>query len=201
MVDLKLGAKTYSGIDRLQISKADSSGVVDFMESDSFNTILSGGAVDGLYENPYLTKLGKFFPYFASFTTVYLPNVTQLSDTNVGSWQSCVNLIMPKLESAADQLTWASNTLKVVDFSSLTAVGTYGLNGNKLTSIILRGNTVPTIGNVANQSANKPTVYVPSAMLSAYNADSSWSSLVSTKEWTITALEGSQYEDPDWFRT
>lgn len=202
MNDLKLGTKTFTGIDRVQINKADSSGVVNFMESNVFNSVLGGASGGDYYENPYLTTLGIWgVQYAARFSTVYLENVEQLANQSVGAtYLSCTNFIAPKLRSVANQFTWNSS-VKVVDFTALTEVGTYGFSGSRLEAIILRGNTVPTVGNVNMQSSHKPTVYVPSSMLSAYNADSSWASLVSTKEWTIAALEGSQYENPNWFKS
>lgn len=203
-VNIKFGSEVFNDVERIQISKADSSGAVNYMPFDEVLSIMSGasGAGGAYYENPYLTRLGDVGCFFISyFTTVYLENVEQLgSGVQTGANKlKCVNFIAPKLTSIANYLTIGGD-VKVVDFTALTACGARGLAGSSLEAIILRGNAVPTISDIAQQSANKPTVYVPSSMLSAYNADTSWASLVSTKEWTITALEGSQYENPTWFK-
>ena len=203
MVDLKLGNQTYNGIDRVQINKADSSGVVNFTPSDDLFAAMSGTVVVGLYENPYITAMSASAMGIANmFTTAYFANVTQfVSARGLGAVNkcSCKYFIAPKLQ-VADNISW-NGEVNVLDFTDLTSAAYYSFSSSNLTAVIIRGtNTVPTVGSAANQKANV-TVYVPSSMVSAYNNNSGWAALVSDKGWTITALEGSQYENPDWFRT
>lgn len=206
MVDLKLGNTAYNGIDRIQISKSDSSGVVNFAPSDELFGAMgaASGYVSSYYENPYITTLSPAGAFLISnFETVYLPNLTSMvANANLGNINrlSCKNFIAPKLTMSPDQLTNGGN-VEVVDFTDLTGMRYYAMGGSELTAVILRGNTVVDLSPNAANFKSGVTAYVPTAMLSAYNADTLWAGLVSSKNWTITAIEGSQYENPNWFKS
>lgn len=201
MVDLKLGNTTYSGIDRIQISKADSSGVVNFTPSDVLFAALQGEKVGGLYENPYLVALSKGITQIAiAFDTVYLPNVVGASTTLYGGANSigCKRFIAPKLTKSA-QISW-NGQVEIMDFTDMPTIEDYAISGSNLHSIILRKDTMVTLAHPDHQGTHTQTIYVPSSLLSAYQADTNWSQLLS-KGRTFAAIEGSAYEDPDWFRT
>lgn len=200
MADVKLGNTTHTGITRLELTDAEQNTVL-FMEADDFLGVLSGGSGYDYFENEDLTSISAFAThyFFSKFTTVYVPNVTGIAGTP--NWLRCENFIAPKLTTTGVSLTNGGvGRLKIVDFGALESVGNYGLSGGGLTTVILRGNTVPTVSNVNNQTANI-TVYVPEAMLASYQADTTWQSLVSNKNWTLVKIEGSTYEDTDWFKT
>lgn len=201
MVDLKLGSTTYSGIDRVQISKADSSGVVNFTPSDVLFAALQGEKVGGLYENPYLVTLSKPMTLISlAFDTVYLPNVVGSSVVYYGGANSvgCKRFIAPKLTKSA-QLSWGGD-VQIMDFTDMPTIEGYGISGTKLHSVILRKDTMVTLAEPDHQGNVTQTIYVPSSLLSAYQADSNWSQLLS-KGRTFAAIEGSAYENTDWFRT
>lgn len=202
MANVKVGSTTYTGVNTLELINASTNDSVSFAEADDFMEIMAGGSGYDYYENSQLTSISQWAThwFFSRFTTVYLPNVTTLAQNNANHL-NCENFIAPKLTSVANQLTnGGAGKCKIVDIGALTEIGTYGFSGGGLTTIILRGNTVPSCSSVNNQKAGV-TVYVPSAMLSSYQADTTWQSLVSSKNWTLTALEGSQYEDTDWFKS
>lgn len=201
MVDLKLGSTTYSGIDRVQISKADSSGVVNFTPADDIFAVFNGTKVGGLYENPYVTGMsGALDALLAGFDIAYLPNVVTLSNNihdnpnklKVGTF------VAPKL-TKSNQLSWNGN-VKIMDFTDMPTIGDYGISGTQLHSVILRKNTMVTLDHPDHQGTVTQTIYVPSSLLSAYQADTNWSQLLS-KGRTFAAIEGSAYENTDWFRT
>lgn len=202
MVDLKLGSTTYSGIDRVQISKADSSGVVNFTPSDDIFAVFNGTKVGGLYENPYVTGMSRALSVLlAGFDIAYLPNVVSLSSAiqdNVNSLK-VGTLVAPKLQSSG-ALSW-NGSVKVMDFTELKTIEAYGISGTKLGTVILRGNTMAQLNNnVTSQGNVTQVIYVPQSLLSTYQADANWSQLLS-KGRTFSAIEGSAYEDTDWFRT
>lgn len=201
MVDLKLGNTTYSGIDRIQISKADSSGVVNFTPSDDIFAVFNGTRVGGLYENPYVTGMSKVLSVFlAGFDIAYLPNVVSLSNVIDGdpNYLKVGTLVAPKLTSSG-MISW-NGTVKVMDFTAVTAINNYGISGTQLGTVILRGGTMVTLARPDTQGNITQTIYVPSSLLSAYQADANWSQLLS-KGRTFAAIEGSAYENTDWFRT
>ena len=208
MANVKIGNTTYSNVDNVQLKDADNVGeVTNWMQSDDFNKVLSGQTINKLYENEYLTVANTTaIYYFCAFDIVYVPNLMSFS-TNVGYNEnnnptrlSCKKFIAPKLTTTGSQLTYFGS-VNVVDFTDLIEVANYGFAGGSLTAIILRGDTVPTVGSPSAQSSNHPTVYVPSAMLTSYQNNAAWTSLVNDKGWTLTALEGSEYENPEWFRS
>lgn len=200
MADVKLGNTNHTGITRLELTDSEQNTVL-FMEADDFLGVLSGGSGYDYFENHDLTAISAFATryFFSKFTTVYVPNVTGIA--GVANWLNCENFIAPKLTTTGVSLTnGGAGRLKIVDFGALETVGNYGLSGRGLTTVILRGNTVPTVSSVNNQTANI-TVYVPEAMLASYQADTTWQSLVSSKNWTLVKIEGSTYEDTDWFKS
>ena len=86
-------------------------------------------------------------------------------------------------------------SLKKVDFganfTSLKATAPFA-NCTALETVILRYNGVVAANNgVFSPSTNGVTVYVPSAQLAAYQADSVWSTQSNV---TFAAIEGSEYE-------
>lgn len=200
MADVKLGNTTHAGITRLELTD-DEQNTVLFMEADDFLGILSGGSGYDYFENTDLTAISAFATrhFFSKFTTVYVPNVTSIAGT--ANQLNCENFIAPKLTTTGVSLTnGGAGKLKIADFGALATIGNYGLSGAGITTVILRGDTVPTVGNVSNQKANV-TVYVPEAMLTSYQADTTWQSLVSSKNWTLVKIEGSAYEATDWFKS
>lgn len=200
MADVKLGNTTHAGITRLELTD-DEQNTALFMEADDFLSVLSGGSGLDYFENSDLTSISAFATryFFSKFTTVYVPNVTSLAGT--ANQLNCENFIAPKLTTTGVSLTnGGAGKLKIADFGALATIGNYGLSGAGITTVILRGNTVPTVGNVSNQKANV-TVYVPEAMLTSYQADATWQSLVSSKNWTLVKIEGSTYEATDWFKS
>ena len=199
MANVKVGSTTYTGVSRTDMINAGTNASVYFMESDAFMSIMAGGTGGDYYENPYVAQIGSWAcGHFLKFTKVYLPNVTTCIQ-NGARFMGAETIILPKLTDTTNQL-FNNSVTKVIDLGALTAIGNYGFSGSKIEKIILRGNTVPTVGNVNNQHGSV-AVYVPTAMLSSYQADTSWASLVSSKSWTLNALEGSAYEDPDWFKS
>ena len=78
MKDLKIGGAQFEDVDRIQLNKADITGVVNFMESGDFMDVMQrpyrmSSTKKTLYENQYLTTLGDSGATFlADFTTAYL---------------------------------------------------------------------------------------------------------------------------------
>lgn len=201
MVDLKIGGATFEDVDRIQLNKADLTGVVNFMEQGDFMDVMQSSypmtTKKTLYENKYLTTLGDSGATFlADFTTAYLPNVTALSYSRLPNTLNCTKIILPKLKTVTQFFT-AQGKCEVIDLTEVTTIENNVFAGTYLSAVIIRGNAVPTL-NATGAKASGVTLYVPTAMLSSYQADTAWSTLTG---WTFTALEGSAYADPDWFRS
>ena len=201
MVDMKIGGATFEDVDRIQLNKSDLSGVVNFMESADFLDIFEGpnplNPQLTLYENPYLTTLAEAGAHYVSnYVTVYLENVTYLGFQGVWNVVNCKKIILPKLGTLRSHFTYNASC-QCIDLTAVTAIEHHSLAGNSLATLILRGNSVPTL-ETTGQRASGITVYVPTAMIASYQADTNWSAMTG---WTLTALEGSAYESQDWFRS
>lgn len=205
MVDLIIGGETFEGVDRIQLNKADLTGVVNFMEAADFLDVMGTEMTtkNPFYENPYLTTLGESGAAFVSaFTTVYLENVQTIGFTRIPDTLKCIKIILPKVLTVPQHFTYASGSnakTELVDLTDVTSIENHSLGSTKLSTVIIRGGSVPTV-NTTGQRATGVTLYVPSTMIASYQADTNWAALF-TGGWSVSALENSAYASPDWFRS
>ena len=202
MVDLKIGGETFEDGDRIQLNKADLTGVVNFMEEADFLDVAGTdmSTKNPFYENPYLTTLGESGAAFLHFTTVYLENVQTIGFSRIPDSLSCIKIILPKVLTVPQHFTYGSNVkTELVDLTDVTSIENHSLGSTKLNTVIIRGGSVPTV-NTTGQKATGVTLYVPSSMIASYQADTNWAALFSGG-WSVSALENSAYASPDWFRS
>lgn len=203
MVDLIIGGETFEGVDRIQLNKADLTGVVNFMEAADFLDVAGTEMTtkNPFYENPYLTTLGESGAAFVTgFTTVYLENVQTIGFSRIQNAISCIKIILPKVLTVPQHFTYGANVkTELVDLTDVTSVENHALGSTKLSTVIIRGGSVPTV-NTTGQRATGVTLYVPSSMIASYQADTNWAALF-TGGWSVSALENSAYASPDWFRS
>lgn len=203
MVDLKIGGATFENVDRIQLNKADLTGVVNFMEASDFLDVAGTEMTtkNPFYENPYLTTLGESGAAFVTgFTTVYLENVQTIGFSRIQNALSCIKIILPKVLTVPQHFTYGSNVkTELIDLTDVTSIENHSLGSTKLSTVIIRGGSVPTV-NTTGQKATGVTLYVPSSMIASYQADTNWAALFSGG-WSVSALENSAYASPDWFRS
>lgn len=93
----------------------------------------------------------------------------------------------------------SGGTKAVVDLGNCASLGTNALNYANESCFIFRKTdgicTASASNSISSIGASCPA-YVPSALLDTYKAASNWS----TKADYIFALEGTPYEDPDWWK-
>lgn len=153
---------------------------------------------------PNLTQLrGKIFNGCSSLKNCNFPKVIKIEGDQVIEKTAVETLVFPAFTGAVYSNALRYNTsLTAVDLNACTS-----LNGNcfygctALATLIIRGNSVPTMGNI-NSLTNTPfasggsggTLYVPSAMISNYQAAANWSTILGYSTNSIAAIEGSEYE-------
>jgi len=112
----------------------------------------------------------------------YVP-VKRLADNKVGYYDSVNGVFkLPvgnELTSGAEIPPVETNSIESADLD-VTEIGAYAFFNNKLSSLTLRADQVVTLGESALDGTpiadGTGTVYVPSDLVSAYEADSNWSS-------------------------
>lgn len=149
------------------------------------------------------------FYQFTGITSVVVESSCSLG-TNAFYDCSAMTLFVSQVGTTfSGSSTISRNTnLKTIDIKTNTINKSLALSQNaKLTSLILRRSdaiTTVTQTNAFNGSisTSKPLhVYVPSALKATYEAATNWSTWVGNGTIIFEALEGSQYEDPDWWKS
>lgn len=159
---------------------------------------------------------GYAFQNCTSLTTIHFPNLETLYA--VCCFMGCTNLKMacfPKLGTTNKTRYFYSQTFKnctsleVADLSMLGRAETsHGLPGQdfmncqSLKAVILRndsnicylGNVNVFQGSAFDSTGTGGTLYVPSALISTYQAATNWSTILSYANNSIKAIEGSIYE-------
>ena len=145
---------------------------------------------------PAVTK-ANYNEQFCNCTSLQSVNVPLLANTSQNMFKNCTSLeeiVLPAVTGVGIAMFEGCTALKKVDFGEgVTAVGNGQFkNCTALETVILRYNGVATNSNKAfNSCVNGVTVYVPSAQLEAYRANSQWTADTNV---TFAAIEGSEYE-------
>lgn len=143
--------------------------------------------------------------------TIVLPECTRIGNYAFGATSSgntyIKRVIIPKTTSVGTYAFAKDTELEVVDCktASITSYLFYGCSSLK--NLILRRTTMTGMTSTVNNYAFTGTpfktagsgakIYVPSALLNTYKTDSVWKAYSAY----FTALEGSPYEDEDWYKS
>lgn len=152
---------------------------------------------------PLLTTLGmSMFAFCTNLTSVYLPSVTWYDS---GPFHRCDKLTVIALPSISGAIKGIGQTgnLTTLDYGGGTSIDAKAFNSSeKLSTLILRNSQVTTLSNVNVFGTSHPfgasgtggTLYVPSALISAYQSATNWSTILGYSTNSIQAIEGSIYE-------
>lgn len=176
MNNVKVNGNTYNSIERIRLTSADG-GTVDFCDAKIYDSLLAGGSFD-IY-NTVTTKL-VYCRFSVGAYTVNFPNVTTVG-ANCFMASSVTEIKLPKVATIGSTMCGnAGNLVKCdlgEDLSALPSQAFYGTS--KLAALILRHKGIASLGTDAfkNSAIASGTgyVYVPSAQVEAYKADSAWS--------------------------
>lgn len=129
------------------------------------------------------------------------------SPINQGAFRNCSNLLtvsMPKLANTVTQYSmYNCPKLHTVDVGNATTIQSNTFGGSSaLKKLIIRRSSVCSLQNVSAfgstpfaNNGSGGTLYVPSALISAYQAASNWSTILGYTNNQIVALEGSEFEN------
>ena len=121
-------------------------------------------------------------------------------------FRGCVNLIdvnLPELTVVPNTAFYDCTNLEFLDFSKVNTIQVSAFGYTKLKTLILRNNSVVTLINVNSfnytpfgNTGTGGKLYVPQSLISAYQNNSMWSSLLALNANNqILAIEGSPYEN------
>ena len=198
-VNISQDANGYIVVD----SVAPSGGGTDYLAAYLNGTLTSysSTAVTSLYQDAFRED--------SVLTSVNLPNCTSINNT---AFYNCQNLgptlTFPSLVSIG---TSNANGYEFEKCYALTGIDVGNSNTNitrfgatatferctNLTIIIIRSpNVAPIQSNTfANGGFPSGTLYVPSSLVNSYKNATNWSSHITNNSITVTAIEGSVYEN------
>ena len=185
------------------VDSAAPSGGIDYLAAYLNGTLTSYSSttVTSLYQDAFREN--------SVLTSVNFPNCTSINNT---AFYNCQNLgptlTFPSLVSIG---TSNANGYEFEKCYALTGIDVGNSNTNitrfgatatferctNLTTIIIRSPNVAPIQNntFANGGFPSGTLYVPSSLVNSYKNATNWSSHITNNSITVTAIEGSVYEN------
>lgn len=146
----------------------------------------------------------------SALTSVFVPKLKTMAANNFANCTSLRVVVLPSFTNYGNNGNFDGCTaLEVVDYAAET-INTRSFfsqkehqNNTALETIIIRAtNAVANLGNLNNLTGTPfadggtgGTLYVPSALISSYQAATNWSTILGYTNNNIAAIEGSQYED------
>jgi len=153
---------------------------------------------------PILTDLVQ--ASFGTMTSLEKVFLSSLSVIPAYCWDACSNLLTVVIPNSASTggygIFRGCSKLAAVDINQ-GQIQNNTFNGcSVLKTLVIRSNSVESLRNL-NAFGNSPfasgksggTLYVPSALISSYQAASNWSTILGYANNNIQAIEGSQYEN------
>lgn len=163
---------------------------------------LSGNVVTELsYDGNSLQKYALYSQ--SALTSLSLPNVQAIGDYALASLSAYTGAIVIPKATTINASAFHSTKMSSLDIRGTSIAGAAFYSCSNLTVVVLRNTSLVTLasGNAftgtwfASDDASKPTtLYVPSALISAYQSATNWSTVLARAGKSIVAIEGSYYE-------
>lgn len=163
----------------------------------AYNTGMSQLTITGA------TLSGSYHLIGATINTVVMPNATSLIASGFRG-SAIKRFIAQNMTGMASNSLRDNSAIKYVDLYGGSAIGVYCLNTMTNGVIILRNTSDITPlqdGTVFGNKANTATVYVPEILMNSYASATQWSTKIANGYITLAKLEGSIYEDTDWWKS
>lgn len=193
------------GYDVNALADGSISGAIEITASNIRENFFKGLSHITSISCPNVTRLsGGFASSCSALVSVSCPNATTINSTQ--QFISCTALTsvdLPLLTVPGGNMFQGCTNLEFIDLPSITRMNVsrvfYGCN--KLKTIILRYSSVVSLNSdaltntpFAGYNSLTGTCYVPSSLISSYQAASNWSTLYNNGTCSFVAIEGSQYE-------
>ena len=181
MANIKINGNKYNNIERVNFVGADGTSKVSFMDASILENLASGIAIDEYHDTQITSILNKYVLREANIGVVDMPNVTSIVAQGFYGCKAR-EIRFEGLESLPTGSTFImmTNLTKAVIGAKLTQLTQQVFNGcSALATLVLRYDGVVTMANdvLKNTAIANGTgyVYVPSAQVDNYKANSGWS--------------------------
>lgn len=154
---------------------------------------------------PGVTRLrgDNTFGCWPNLQSLIMPDVTAVGTRGLYKMTNMKKLVLPSLLSvAADgfrDIRGSAGGVCVMDLGQCASLGAFAINSCYNKAFIFRKTDGICVANnstsIESISAVRPA-YVPQALLNEYQNATNWSAKASA----ILPIEGSPYEDPDWWK-
>lgn len=155
---------------------------------------------------PLLTTISGNNAFFgcSGATSINMPLLATISGNyTFNGCTSLAHINLPALEEVPSQTVEGCSALTIIDLAAVTNIKTKAFaQADNFNVLILRTNNLVSLENTNAFSytqfsyiGNSATLYVPQALISTYQNDATWSSLLSTAGNQILPIEGSPYDN------
>ena len=152
------------------------------------------------------SSLVPLFYGFSAITRVVAPYLTQAKANQFRSMSALTTIIAQEMTTFASACIMNNAHLTVMDLKGGDTLGTNAFGSNtRLTTVIFRNTSTIQSASQSNmfdgsKSTAKPIhVFVPNALKATYEAAANWSTWGADGTVIFDALEGSAYEQTDWW--
>lgn len=153
---------------------------------------------------PKVTSIGRqsvcYCNLLSSFSAPLLSNIT--GQEAFAQSRALTSITLPELTEVPSYTFDNCISLQTADFSKISSIGTAAFrNSISFNTLILRGSSLVALADVnvfsgtCFASSQTATLYVPQALISTYQNDATWSSLLSISGNQILQIEGSPYDN------
>lgn len=184
MANIKINGNKYNNIERVKFVSADGTSTVSFMDASILENLISGTAIEEYYDTQSTSIANKYIFRETNIGIINMPNVTSIVSQGFYGCKAR-ELRFEGLETSSNISIFImmTNLTKAVFGTKLTQLTQQTFNGcSALATLVLPYNGVVTIGtNALKDTAianGTGYVYVPSAQVDNYKADTSWSAYV-----------------------
>jgi hypothetical protein len=133
--------------------------------------------------------------------SINLPNATFIGSGAFNNCKSLITVNIPKVEGTGSGCFFACDSLEVLILPSLQHINYQAFNCWSIATLVLGYESVCTLereslyGTPFEDDEAEATLYVPQALISAYEADSNWAQILARAGKSIVPIEGSPYEN------
>jgi hypothetical protein len=118
-----------------------------------------------------------------SLATVNLPSVTSIGNSTFSECASLATLNLPNVTNINNNGVRDCPTLVKIDLPKVTNIGDYAFYGTRLKHVVLRSNTLCTLGGTSAFQTQSPQswlhFYVPRALVEEYKVATNWTKYAS----------------------
>ena len=141
------------------------------------------------------TSVGNYaFRSCSKLTSIEFPSATTIGNNAFQACKALTSATFPVVTSIGANAFSACSNLERIDLPVVTSISSYVFQSTKLATLILRSETMCTLGSGAFTStpiaSGTGYIYVPSALLSTYQSNSGWSAysnqLRAIEDWAET---------------